>query len=325
MTKKIKCISLYPSEREKYPDWYSKTELKKMKLMPKKNVKAVALVIRKSYGDYYLYDINKTTEYRLTKKQKAELNKRAKIRRQEKLEQERIQREKETCKVCNNQITYKEQMYKSRFAEYPLPYICKTCYKKIYEAHRQDWINKLMSKNILVIDVETTGLDPCYDEILQISIIDKNGEILLNEYCKPEKITDWSEAASINNIYPEDVEKCKPFSYYKNKIFKLINNADVVVGYNIEFDLSMIGYDIYNDDIIEIADVMYMFAKVYGDWSNYYKSYKYKSLKVCADYYNYEFNPHDSLEDVKATLYCYPRVAYDLSFNVYNYIGAGMK
>ena len=33
--------------------------------------------------------------------------------------------------------------------------------------------------------------------------------------------------------------------------------------------------------------------------------YKWQKLTTCAAYYEYKFNAHDSLEDVKATLHCY--------------------
>ena len=56
---KIELKYIAPWERENYPNLKSKTELKKMKLMPGYNVKPRALVIRRMYDNYYLYDINK--------------------------------------------------------------------------------------------------------------------------------------------------------------------------------------------------------------------------------------------------------------------------
>ena len=40
---------------------------------------------------------------------------------------------------------------------------------------------------IIVLDVETTGTDIYSDEMLQVSIINEQGEILLNSYVKPQK------------------------------------------------------------------------------------------------------------------------------------------
>lgn len=52
---------------------------------------------------------------------------------------------------------------------------------------------------------------------------------------------------------------------------------------------------------------MIMFAEIYGEWNERRGSYKWQSLTKCATYYGYEFKAHDSLEDVKATLYCYKK------------------
>ncbi|EEA81492.1 hypothetical protein CLONEX_02621 [[Clostridium] nexile DSM 1787] len=71
MSKKIELLDVKPWEREKYPELKSKTELQKINLMPGYNVKPRAIVKRRSYGDYYLYDINKTIPYHESKKEKS--------------------------------------------------------------------------------------------------------------------------------------------------------------------------------------------------------------------------------------------------------------
>lgn len=182
MTKKSECMRIYPSERAKYPNLLSKTELKKRKLMPAVNVKPRAIVKRKYYSDYYLYPLEKTVPYKLTKKEKY-LNKL----------KSKLYREKHTCKVCKNFFTDKE-LYYDDIKNETYYYICSDCYKKIYDINRNKYIENILDKKIICIDVETTGVER-NDEILQISIIDQN-----NSYCKPEHITNWPEAVSINNI-----------------------------------------------------------------------------------------------------------------------------
>ena len=56
------------------------------------------------------------------------------------------------------------------------------------------------------------------------------------------------------------------------------------------------------------VDPMKIFARIYGEYDRYHDSYKWQSLSKCAKYYGYEFKAHDSLEDVKATLYCYKKM-----------------
>ncbi len=150
----------------------------------------------------------------------------------------------------------------------------------------------------------------------------------LNTYCKPEHKTKWLKAMNIHGITPEKVQNCKPYKFYKKTVENILRSADIIIGYNVEFDLGFLLDDwiaFFEETMIDIQDIMFMFSKVYGEWSSYYNNYKWQSLEVCSEYYNYKFKAHDSLEDVRATLYCYPRVAYDCKFNIYNYIGGENK
>ena len=167
-----------------------------------------------------------------------------------------------------------------------------------------------MDKNeIICLDLETTGLDNQCDEILQLSIINGAGDVLFNEYLKPAKHEYWDKAMQINGITPKMVENKKGISYHIAEIERIINGARLIVGYNSDyFDIPFLEASgiIINDDI-ETYDVMLEFAKIFGERDEYHKNYKWQKLTTCANYYGYiqKGNFHDSLEDVKATLYCY--------------------
>ena len=47
---------------------------------------------------------------------------------------------------------------------------------------------------LIVLDFETTGLDASVDEVLQVSMVDQDGAVLMNEYCAPERHSDWAGA-----------------------------------------------------------------------------------------------------------------------------------
>ena len=50
---------------------------------------------------------------------------------------------------------------------------------------------------IATIDFETTGLKAGEDEVLQVSIIDENYNVLLNVYCRPNNKGSWEDAQAV--------------------------------------------------------------------------------------------------------------------------------
>lgn len=55
---------------------------------------------------------------------------------------------------------------------------------------------------VICLDCETTGLDPYRNEILSLSIIDWDGNVLHDAKYKPKYVKEWPEASRINGIYP---------------------------------------------------------------------------------------------------------------------------
>ena len=55
---------------------------------------------------------------------------------------------------------------------------------------------------IATIDFETTGLKAGEDEVLQVSIIDENYNVLLNVYCRPNNKGSWEDAQAVHGITP---------------------------------------------------------------------------------------------------------------------------
>lgn len=173
----------------------------------------------------------------------------------------------------------------------------------------------------LIFDTETTGLNPEVDEILQFSAIDEYGNTLLNAYIKPSHTESWEIAMAINGITPEMVANKPCFDFYKDQIQWLFDRADELVSYNGIFDIKMLrSHGIKISDDIKHYDVMRAFAPIYGEirknketGEEVFKEdgtpvYKWKKLSECAAYYGFKFKAHDSMEDIKATLYCYEQI-----------------
>ena len=164
-------------------------------------------------------------------------------------------------------------------------------------------------EKILCFDVETTGLSREEDEILQLSIVDGTGKTVFNEYIKPTHHESWDGAEAIHGISPSDVADKPTIEEYRDIINDIFKDAKLLVGYNnIYFDnafLKKAGIQ-YPEDI-KMYDVMLKFAPIYGEWNEMRQDYKWQKLAKCAEYYGFHGDGqfHDSLEDVRATLYCF--------------------
>ena len=173
-------------------------------------------------------------------------------------------------------------------------------------------LEPVQSKSI-TLDTETTGLSPLNGaEILQLSIINQDGKVLFNEYFKPIFAKTWDQAMAVNGITPEMVAD-KPCIYERlSEILAILQGADRVIGYNTQFDLSMlatVGAKLPTDTTV--VDVMQDFAPIFGEYNEERGSYKWQKLTVCAEYYGYDWGAdtaHDSLADCRATLYCYQKM-----------------
>ncbi|WP_443716738.1 exonuclease domain-containing protein [Ruminococcus sp.] len=163
----------------------------------------------------------------------------------------------------------------------------------------------------IVIDTATTGLNADTDELLQVSIIDGQGNTLFNSYIKPLYTDNWNKAMAVNHITPETVATAPNILEVKQEISRIINSAHTIIGYNVDFDLGFLSNIGIRNENAAIVDVMEDFADIYGEWSEQYGCHKWQKLTKCAEYYGYDWGTdiaHDSLADCKATLYCYQKM-----------------
>ena len=166
-------------------------------------------------------------------------------------------------------------------------------------------------KQVIIIDSETTGLDAKQDEILQLTILSNNGDVLFNEYIRPLNHTKWPEAEKIHHITYDMVKDCAPLSYHKKAIQQIIDSADTIVGYNHSFDMAFLETAGIYSDAKKNYDLMLEFSQLKGEWDKTHNSYKWYKLKECADYFGYDWgsdSSHNSLADCKAVLYCYNKM-----------------
>lgn len=182
---------------------------------------------------------------------------------------------------------------------------------ELQKAAEQPSIPCTNPSKLVVFDVETTGLNPYEDEVLQLSIIDGDENILFSSYIKPYLHNSWAAAERIHGITPEMVKKAPYMHEVLPVIRGIFESAQFLVTYNGVFDESFLEEYRIDLRLFPEIDVMDVFAQIYGAWDEYHGNYKWQKLSTCASYYGYKFKAHDSLEDAKATLYCYKQMMAD--------------
>lgn len=92
----------------------------------------------------------------------------------------------------------------------------------------------------VILDVETTGLDPIKHEVIEIAVIDIHGRILINTKIMPENIESASpEALAVNEYTPESWEGSPTWDQVRDRIFEVLDKKQVI-GHNVNFDVRFI-------------------------------------------------------------------------------------
>lgn len=98
-----------------------------------------------------------------------------------------------------------------------------------------------MTARIVVLDVETTGKEVTRDQVVEVSLLLGLGD---DAECRGWRIKPsvaiHPEAQKVHGISAADLEGCPAFGYVAPELVALVGAADVIVGYNVAFDLDVI-------------------------------------------------------------------------------------
>lgn len=181
--------------------------------------------------------------------------------------------------------------------------------------------------NYTVIDVETTGLDPKFDEIIEIGalkikddkIVDKFETLIRpdgyyyydddnNEYFSyiDEFITD------LTGITNEMLDKSPTIDEMLPKLLYFIED-DILVGHNVNFDINFL-YDITLEKLDhklqnDFVDLMRLTRKIYPEFKNH------KLITVAENFDVNTSESHRALSDCSITYECFSKISQYIDKN----------
>lgn len=168
------------------------------------------------------------------------------------------------------------------------------------------FIDLIKSDDFVVLDTETSGLDSTA-EIVQIAIIDSQGNVLLDTLVKPTRPIP-TDASRIHGIFDENVKDALAWKDTLSHVEYLIKDRDVVI-YNADFDIRLMRQSAKAVDIEWARGLgfwhcaMLAYAEYYGDWNDYRQSYHWQRLSdACEQQSIPVINAHNALADCQMTL-----------------------
>lgn len=156
--------------------------------------------------------------------------------------------------------------------------------------------------NIICLDAEFAD----NEELLELSIFNKEGEEFYHSYYKPERIDYWR--TDIHHITPEMVAECLSFTKEMPRIQKIIDDADIVTGFAVDNDIRVLSHSgissLEEKTVLDVKD-MYWYVRGKNAAMN---PFAVPSLIVCANSLGIEFNEdtaHSASVDTEFTLKCF--------------------
>lgn len=172
-----------------------------------------------------------------------------------------------------------------------------------------------------LLDLETTGLDPNYDDIIEVAILKvKNNEIvdryqsliqpnssyIDTDTKKPVYVDSYIE--ELTGITSEMLEDAPKIKDVLQEIIDFIDD-DIILGHNVNFDINFLYDEIesyngneFNNDFFDLLKIS----------RRALKDIKHHRLKDLSSYFNYEYKAHRAMSDCQAT--------YDIANKLKDYV-----
>ena len=172
-------------------------------------------------------------------------------------------------------------------------------------------------KDYTLIDIETTGLSPFFDEIIEIGAIKYRNNVPIDTFStliKPNyPISDF--IAELTGITNEMLENAPNISSVLKEFYNFIEN-EILVGYNINFDINFLYDSFLEEHSIYLSnnfiDVLRLARRAIP--KDKIKNHK---LTTLSEYYNISTTiSHRAIDDCKTCNQCYKFIQKDIISNL---------
>ena len=187
----------------------------------------------------------------------------------------------------------------------------KITFKNSRENKRRNKGKSIISNptNYVILDIETTGLDPEYCEIIELAAIkyENNKEIArFNSLVKPDYEID-SFITDLTGITNEMVKNSPKLSEVILDFYNFIKD-EILIGHCVYFDINFI-YDALEKENIfltnDYINIMRFSNKILPELAN-------QKLNTISSHYNVTLPNHRALTDCVATSECYQNLLQDI-------------
>jgi len=165
---------------------------------------------------------------------------------------------------------------------------------------------KSISQFPVYLDTETTGIGK-NDVLVEISVIDHDGSVLLDSLVRPNKLIPF-EATKIHGITDEMVSDASQWPEVWLDVKSALAGRFVAI-YNADFDIRLIKQSHTQNHMrwkkpagTTFFDVMAFYAQFYGQWNPRYGNYRWQSLEAARKQCGLSLpNSHRALDDTLLT------------------------
>jgi DNA polymerase III subunit epsilon len=159
----------------------------------------------------------------------------------------------------------------------------------------------LLEQKPIYLDTETTGLEQS-DEIVELAILDFDGRVLFDSLVRP-KISIPAGATRVHRITDLMVKNAPTWAEVWPQIGAILAGRVTAI-YNAEFDIRLMKQTaqktsiLWNPPYKASSCIMELYARYFGAWDEYHKSFTWQSLEKAAEQCKIDLpNTHRAKDD----------------------------